>query len=295
MDLSRYLEEARSAIDRELDRLTTPEGDAPPLIVEAARYALLGKGKRLRPILVLASGEATGGRREDLLPAACSLEMVHAFSLVHDDLPALDDDELRRGRPTLHVQFDEATAVLAGDALLNLAFQVMARCPDSAVPAERKLQAIGELGQAVGISGMIGGQVLDLEFEHKSASAAELERIHGMKTGALITASCRIGGILAGAGPEAMAALTAYGSALGLAFQITDDILDQCGTAEEIGKSPGKDARAEKATFPGIHGLEASRRMAAENVARAEEALAPLGEGTAPLVQIARSVKDRRR
>ena len=285
----------REAIDERLRQLASVEHSAPPSILEAVAYALLGEGKRLRPILLIASGEAAGGRRADLLPAACAVEMIHAFSLIHDDLPALDNDDLRRGRPTVHVKFGEATAILAGDALLNMAFATLAAGPVGEELASRRLAVIEVISGAVGLGGMIAGQVLDLEFEGKPAAAEDLERIHRLKTGALITAACRCGGILAGAGERELGLLEAYGAALGLAFQITDDILDVEGTAREIGKSPGKDARAAKTTFPKLWGLEASRRMAARKIEEAVEAVAPLGERTALLVELARSVATRTR
>lgn len=284
----------REAVDRALEERLRGDGATPPRILEAVRYAVLGPGKRLRPILLIASGEAAGGRREDLLPGACAVEMIHAFSLVHDDLPALDDDDLRRGRPTLHVKFDEATAILAGDALLNLAFETLAGQPSGTERAQLALHAITTIAKAVGLSGMIAGQVLDLEFEGKTATKADLERIHRLKTGCLITASCVAGGILAGAKRDAVQSLERYGRALGLAFQITDDILDVEGSAAEIGKSPGKDAASAKATFPSLHGLDASRKMAADQIGEAVAAVAGFGGRADLLVEIARSIASRR-
>jgi geranylgeranyl pyrophosphate synthase len=288
------LDPIREAVDRTLDRLLA-DVPAPSRIVEAVRYAALSPGKRIRPALLVASGEAVGGRREELLEPACAVEMVHAFSLVHDDLPALDDDSLRRGRPTVHVRFGEATAILAGDALLALAFETLARFPEGERHAARKLEAIRVVAAAAGLAGMVGGQVLDLEHEGRPAGAADLERIHRLKTGALIAAACVAGGILGGGGASEVEALRRYGEALGLAFQITDDVLDVEGTAGVLGKSPGKDARAAKATFPGVHGLEASRRMAAAAVERAVAALGALEDRGGALAAIARGVGARRR
>lgn len=285
----------RQKVNAALDRLTAPERAATPAIAEALRYAVLGDGKRLRPALLIASGRAVGGREEDLLEPACALEMIHAFSLVHDDLPALDDDDLRRGRPTLHVRFGEAAAILAGDALLNLAFQTLARYPEGDDFAPRKIAALRAVAEAVGLAGMIGGQALDLEFEGRAASAGDLATIHAMKTGALIAASCTAGGILAGGSPGEIRALERYGKSLGLAFQITDDMLDVEGTFEEIGKSPGKDGRAGKATFPSVHGLPRSREMAAASAAEAVAAVETLGERASLLREIAESVATRRR
>lgn len=270
-----FVQRVRTGIEAELFSLTEPpEGAQPPLrLLKAVRYALLSGGKRLRPILVIASGEAShpadavlgppGEIASRLSTAACAIEMIHTFSLIHDDLPALDDDDLRRGRSTLHVKYDEATAILAGDALLNLAFEVMSRGKG---PPGAWLAAIGAVARAVGMEGMISGQVLDLEGENTVADAERLYRTHALKTGALITACCEVGGILAGASGEARARLREYGKHLGLAFQIVDDILDVEGSAEMLGKSPGKDAKASKATFPAMWGVGESRRRAAQCV-----------------------------
>ncbi|HKY33584.1 MAG TPA: farnesyl diphosphate synthase [Candidatus Polarisedimenticolia bacterium] len=290
---------AREPIDRRLAELLDGHAGAPPRLMEALRYALLGGGKRLRPRLVLASAAAVSARRfspagpagSRLLTAACAVEMIHTFSLIHDDLPALDDDDLRRGRPSLHVRFDEATAILAGDALLNLAYETLLALD---APAGTRLRAAGEIASAVGLRGMIAGQVLDLEAEGSPAEAAALHRLHSLKTGALITASCRVGGILAGASAASLRSLTAYGQRLGLAFQIVDDILDVEGSSQELGKSPGKDARAKKATFPALWGLAESRRRAAELAFAACEAIAPLGRRASDLAAIARGMPARR-
>ncbi len=287
----------RAEVEERLSALLS-EPAAPDRIVSAVRYAVLGAGKRFRPILVVGAGEATGpavfsGGAIDraLLDAACAIEMVHTFSLIHDDLPALDDDDLRRGRPTVHRRFDEATAILAGDALLNLAYEVLARC--DAEPAAR-LRSVSVMGRAIGLGGMISGQVMDLEGEGAAIGADTLRRTHQLKTGALITASCEIGGILAGSPESALERLRAYGSALGLAFQIVDDILDVEGSVEELGKSPGKDAAADKATFPALWGLEESRRRAASSVEEACDALAALGPRAGELIALARSVLTRK-
>lgn len=296
----------RTGLEKELASLTEPpEGShPPPRLLEAVRYALLGGGKRLRPILVIASGEASipagagqsasGPIGVRLTTAACAIEMIHTFSLIHDDLPALDDDELRRGRPTLHVKYDEATAILAGDALLNLAFEVMSRGEG---PAGAWLAAIRAVSNAVGLEGMISGQVLDLEGENATVDAGGLHRTHALKTGALITACCEVGGLLAGAGPEARNRLREYGKHLGLAFQIVDDILDIEGSAEMLGKSPGKDARASKATFPAMWGVEESRRRAAECVELSCAAVIGFDQVIRPghLVALAQEVLTRKR
>ncbi|MYA08380.1 MAG: polyprenyl synthetase family protein [Holophagales bacterium] len=229
------------------------------------RYSVFAGGKRVRPALVVLAGEAWGGAREDLLVGGAALEMVHTFSLIHDDLPALDDDDLRRGRPTLHRARGEAMAVLAGDALLNRAYEVLSREPASA-PPERRLQAVRLVADAVGTAGMIGGQVFDLQHEGgvRRSDAESLERIHRLKTGALIEASTRLGGVYAGASPEGVEQVGRIGAELGLLFQIGDDILDEVGSSEELGKTPGKDRQAGKLTYPGLFGLEASRKKALE-------------------------------
>ncbi len=293
---------ARDAVEERLDALLSPPVGAPPRLVEALRYAVLGGGKRVRPLFALASAEASspeplardGATWRAVLTAACAVELIHTFSLIHADLPALDDDALRRGRATLHVKFDEATAVLAGDALLNLAYETLAHELDGGHP-DLGGRAIAALSRAVGLRGMIAGQVLDLEHEGRPPDAETLRRIHALKTGALITASCEIGGLAAGASPEAIATLRAYGREAGLAFQIVDDILDVEGTASAIGKSPGKDASSLKATYPALWGVEESRRRAAECVARAREACARLGPRAAHLASLADACLSRSR
>jgi geranylgeranyl pyrophosphate synthase len=257
-----YLAAARVAVDGELDRLLPAAGEPSARLHEAMRYGLFAGGKRLRPALCLLAGELYGGDRESLLPGAAALEMVHTFSLIHDDLPALDDDDLRRGQPTVHRRYDEATALLVGDGLLALAMTVLVSEPP-AMAAERRLWAARVVGRAVGSMGMIGGQMADLEAERTwpEEARAALESIHRRKTGALIVASMRIGGIYAGAGEEADGLLTALAERLGLMFQISDDILDVEGSDETLGKTAGKDARANKLTYPALLGLEESRRL----------------------------------
>ncbi len=259
-----YLGAARPAIEAELERALPPESEPPRRLHAALRYSVFAGGKRLRPALVLAAGEAFGAPRERLLPGAAAVELVHTYSLIHDDLPALDDDDLRRGRPTLHRRFDEATAILAGDALLTLGLTRLAAEP-AAVEGAVRARAAALVGAAIGSAGMIGGQVEDLEAERAwpNDAAAALERIHRGKTGALLGACLRLGGLYAGAGEAADRALAAYGESVGLMFQIADDILDVLGDARELGKTPGKDAQARKLTYPGLHGLEASRRKLA--------------------------------
>ena len=244
------------------------------------RYSALAPGKRVRPALTVLAGEALGATRESLLPAAAALELIHAYSLVHDDLPALDNDDLRRGRPTLHKQYDEATAILAGDALLTLGLTLLAREPTDA-PAEARRRAVELVGAAVGTAGMIGGQMEDLEAEREwpGSPEATLERIHRGKTGALLTAALRLGGLLAGGGGDVDERLRGLGERLGLMFHIADDILDVESTAEQLGKRAGKDAAAKKLTFPGLYGVEESR-LRLERLR--EEALVIAGELPGP-------------
>lgn len=267
-DFPSFLSALRPEVDEALDRLLPDAETEPAELHEAMRYSVFAGGKRVRPALVVLAGEAWGGVREDLLVGGAALEMVHTFSLIHDDLPALDDDDLRRGRPTLHRARGEAMAVLAGDALLNRAFEVLSREPVSA-PPERRLEAVRLVADAVGTAGMIGGQVFDLQHEgaldgdgpaHQAVES--LERIHRLKTGALIEASTRLGAVYAGAGPEGIEQAGRIGAELGLLFQIGDDILDEVGSSEELGKTPGKDRQAGKLTYPGLFGLEGSRKKA---------------------------------
>jgi geranylgeranyl pyrophosphate synthase len=254
----------------------------PASLAEAVRYAVLGPGKRLRPILIVRSAEAVGGRADEALAPAAAIEMIHAFSLVHDDLPALDDDDLRRGRPTLHRHAGEALAILAGDALLGLAVELLIdRLPQRlAVPVCREL--IG------GCNRMIAGQVCDtLPGAHPTGTARErLETIHRNKTGALIRAACRAGAICGDATPPQLEAVTAFGEAVGLMFQVVDDLLDVTGTTEELGKTAGKDARQDKLTYPALLGVEGSRAEVQRLRGEALEALEPLGRGAGPLREL---------
>jgi len=236
-----------------------------------------------------------GGRDAWVLPACCALEMIHTYSLIHDDLPAMDDDDLRRGRPTSHVKFGEATAILAGDALHSLAFQVLAEEPRGDRFAGRRERVLALVARAAGMEGMVGGQVRDLEAEGRRVTPKELRRIHRGKTGALLAASVEAGGILGGGGAEEMEALRRYGRAVGLAFQIVDDILDEEGTRAGLGKSPGKDRAVRKATYPSLFGIDRSRALAFRAVADARRALAPLGERAAPLERLARFILARQR
>jgi geranylgeranyl diphosphate synthase type II len=289
------MEALRVAVDEALDRALPPESDWPATIHRAVRYSLFAGGKRIRPVLVLAAGEAVGGTREDLMPLACAVELVHTYSLVHDDLPAMDDDDLRRGKPTSHKVFGEAIAILAGDALLTRAFHLMAEVPEGwdAARVRRRVRATALLGEACGTTGLIGGQVMDLESEGRAIGAPDLECLHRAKTGALLSACVRGGAILGGARDEELAQLSRYASAIGLAFQVVDDVLDATQDAEHLGKTAGKDEAARKATYVSVHGLERARGMAAALRQEALDAIAPLGPRGELLGAIARLVVDR--
>jgi geranylgeranyl pyrophosphate synthase len=254
-----FFASTRLLVDAELDRLIPKETCEPARLHSAIRWSLFAGGKRFRPALVLATGQTFGAPNEKLLRTASAFEMIHTYSLIHDDLPSMDDDDLRRGRPTCHVKFDEATAILAGDALQSLAFRTMAE--DEALSAQVRIQLISELSRAAGTpSGMVAGQALDLAAESREVDSEELERIHHEKTGALISAAARCGAIIGGANEAELAAVTDYGINLGLLFQITDDLLDVTATAEGLGKTPGKDERSRKATFPSRYGVEVTRK-----------------------------------
>ena len=279
------LREYQQLVDSELDRLVPAETAAPATIHRAVRYSLFAGGKRIRPILCLEAAHAVSGSFCAALPAACALEMVHTYSLIHDDLPALDNDDYRRGKLTNHKVFGDAIAILAGDALLTMAFQVLAEIDTL---AERKVRLIAELAAAAGtLGGMIGGQVADLEGEGQPPEAALLETIHRAKTGALLRASLRFGAIVAGAVDSAYEALSCYGEHIGLAFQIVDDILDVEESSAALGKTSGKDAQQHKITFPAVYGLETSRLMAEAECARAHMVLESFGERAAGLHELA--------
>lgn len=256
-----FLPQWRVLIDEELDRLLPGESLKPSTVHNAIRWSVFAGGKRFRPILLLATGETFGAQTEILLSTACALEMIHTYSLIHDDLPSMDDDDLRRGRPTCHVRFDEATAILAGDALQTLAFETIAS--EERLPAAVRIDLVKELTAAAGTpDGMVAGQAEDLEAESRDITGTELEQIHRLKTGALIIAAARCGALIAGATETELKLITDYAAQLGLLFQITDDILDVTATAEILGKTPGKDARARKATYPSLYGLKAARDRA---------------------------------
>ncbi|HEV2356227.1 MAG TPA: farnesyl diphosphate synthase [bacterium] len=268
----------RRAIEGALGQFLRADGRSEERLQEAMRHSVFAGGKRLRPILVLAGAEVSGMPAEAVLPAACAVEMVHTYSLVHDDLPAMDNSPTRRGLPTCHVLYGDAVAILAGDALHALAFEVLARNAEVAdVPADRVVRAIAELATGIGIRGMVGGQMRDLLAAGQPLAGADVQEIHRLKTGALIRASVRIGGILGGASPDALDALTRYGTHVGLAFQIVDDILDVVGEEAKLGKGTGSDAAQAKITFPSVFGLAASQQLAQDATTQAMRALEPLG------------------
>jgi len=275
--ITNYLTRRAAEVNDWLDRLVPSESTPPEQLHSAMRYSLLAGGKRLRPSLVLAAGEALGADTDDLMPAACAIEMIHTYSLIHDDLPAMDNDDLRRGRPTCHKAFGEAVAILAGDALLTQAFRVLALDAPKR-NAERQVRVIGEIATAAGtVDALIGGQMADIEGEGKSLGPAEVDYIHRSKTGAMICASVVVGGIIAGANESQIEKLREYGRRIGLAFQIADDILDVTSTSEQLGKTPGKDQAAKKATYPAIYGMAASQARAREIVDEAVAIASSLG------------------
>jgi geranylgeranyl diphosphate synthase, type II len=292
--LRHVLEKGRLLTDHELERLLPPAAQYPSSIHQAMRHSVFAGGKRLRPILCMEAAQVVAGcvpTGVEQLGAA--LEMLHTYSLIHDDLPALDNDDLRRGRPTCHKAFGEATAILAGDALQTLAYEVLAKLQCS---AEARVALIAEIAHATGtIDGMIGGQVMDLEAEHTRPDAATLEYIHRSKTGALLTASVVTGGIYAGANEAQVLSLRDFGMNIGLAFQVVDDVLDVTQTSEQLGKTAGKDTATEKATYPALFGVDASLRKADELVARAEAALNPFADRAATLRELAKFLVERKK
>jgi geranylgeranyl diphosphate synthase, type II len=292
-DLKQYLSEQQQVVDRVLAEWVPKESVEPHSIHKAMRYSLFAGGKRIRPLLAISAARAVSDSPDGVENAAATLELIHTYSLIHDDLPALDNDDLRRGRPTCHKVFGEAMAILAGDALLTLAFEVLSTLP--AVTAERRIQLVKELSQASGtVGGMIGGQVNDIEGERRTPTAHLLESIHKAKTGALIRASVRMGAIYAGATDEELTALTAYGEHIGLAFQIVDDVLDVEQSSESLGKTAGKDEAQHKITFPAVYGLERSREMAEEGRLNAHLALRPFDDRAERLRQLADFVVHRK-
>ncbi len=296
MDLKKYLKDKCKIVDEALEKYLPRQNDLPFTLHKSMHYSVFAGGKRVRPILVLAACEAAGGDAEDAMPAACAMEMIHTYSLIHDDLPAMDNDDFRRGKPTNHKVFGEATAILAGDALLTEAFIILSNSElGASIDPSRRLEVIGEISRCAGSRGMIGGQMVDMESEGKpEIDFATVQYIHTHKTGALIKASVRCGALLAGADGRREAALVRYGEAIGLAFQIADDILDIEGTTEEIGKDAGSDLERGKATYPAVIGIAESRRRAADLVDVALDALSIFDGKADPLREIAKYIVQRK-
>jgi geranylgeranyl diphosphate synthase type II len=291
-DLTAYTVDRGALILAALERYTPPAETPPTRLHTAIRYSLLGAGKRVRPLLCIASAEAVGGCAQDVLPLACALEMIHTFSLIHDDLPALDDDDLRRGVPTSHKRFGEAMAILAGDALHTLAFATIA-AHQGAADSATVLRCVALLADAAGTAGMVGGQVDDLYYEGREVTPEGLGNIHARKTGALLNASILTGAIICGATLDQERALRAYGDRVGLAFQIVDDILDVTGDDATLGKPTGSDTRKDKATYPKLFGLDTSTRLAREAADDAVTALCDFGPDADPLRAFARFIVNR--
>ncbi len=294
-DLKAYLTERKQWVDNALEHyFPTPSGLG-KRVLEAARYSLFAGGKRLRPILCLAAAEVVGSSPQTVLPIACALEMIHTYSLIHDDLPAMDNDDFRRGKPTNHKVFGEAMAILAGDALLTEAFDLIDGVSDPAhLPPEKLLEALHILVKAAGYRGMIGGQVIDLECETREVDIATVEYMHIQKTGALLAASLELGALLGGGSPKDIESLKRFGHHFGLAFQITDDLLDIEGEAEQMGKQPGSDLAKNKKTYPALLGLSGSKEAARQHVEETLKALSGFGDAAEPLGAIARYLLKRR-
>ena len=294
-DLQAYLEARTRQVETALDALLPPEDAFPAVVHRAMRYSVFAGGKRLRPLLVIAAAETVGGAVDAVMPTACAVELIHTYSLIHDDLPSMDNSPTRRGRPTCHVVFGEAVAVLAGDALHALAFELLARTP-AAVPPATVVQVVLEIARSIGTEGMVGGQVLDLLGERRASlppipawpqdPGAAVRDIHVRKTAALIRACVRAGALLSGATAPELEALSTYGQRIGLAFQIIDDVLDEVGEAARLGKEVQRDALASKLTFPAVHGVEGSRAIAAALTEEAVRALAPLGARARMLAEL---------
>jgi geranylgeranyl diphosphate synthase type II len=293
-NLAGYLAARKDEVDGELSRLLPPEDAWPATLHRAIRHSLFAGGKRLRPILCLTAAETIGGESGPVLAPACGLEMIHTYSLIHDDLPALDNDDLRRGVPTCHVVFGEAIAILAGDALLTHGLGTLARYPEEEIYTEAKVKTVNAVVEAIGTTGMLGGQVADLEAEKERHPSEDLvRRIHESKTGRLIRASLAVGGLLSFAGDEDLERLDAYGRAVGLAFQIKDDLLDIEADTATLGKASGKDAAAGKVTFPSVWGVERSREILRRTIEKAVTAARALGNGGGRLPELARFVGER--
>lgn len=294
-NLKAYISEKNNIIEGTLEKILQ-NSETGESLAEAMKYSLMAGGKRIRPVLCLAAAEAVGGNQKDALPAACAIEMIHTYSLIHDDLPAMDDDDLRRGKPTSHIAFDEATAILAGDALLTLAFEVLSSAPlEGGVNAVKLLQVIRIIAAAAGYRGMIRGQMLDIAAEGHQLAIDELESMHVLKTGALIEASLQCGAILANAANTQLELLKTYARKIGLAFQVTDDILNVEGNPAVMGKAVGTDMMHEKSTYPFILGLEASKQFKQKLVHQALQAVETFDKKAEPLRALATYIIERKR
>ncbi len=293
MNLERYLAEKAGIVNKGLKDLLPKEDEYPQSLHRAMHYSLFAGGKRLRPILVLAACETAGGKTEEAINTACAFECIHTYSLIHDDLPAIDNDDLRRGRPACHKAWGEAAAILAGDALLTAAFELIAKTPSA--NKEAIMRAAAEVARAAGSTGMIGGQMIDIESEGHDIPFPVLEYIHIHKTGELILAAVRCGAILGGAKEAEIEALDGYGKAIGLAFQIADDILDVEGSTEVLGKTAGADEKKGKATYPSLIGMDESKKRAGELVEKSIQSLSSFGKKADPLRAIARYIISRRK
>jgi len=294
VDLKAYLKQKAALVDEAIERFLPAPDTMPTKLHQAMRYSVMAGGKRVRPVLVLSACAAVGGDEKNALPAACAMEMIHTYSLIHDDLPAMDDDDFRRGRPTNHKVYGEATAILAGDALLTEAFNLLSDSRiNSNVPSEVLLRVCNTIARCAGSMGMVGGQVVDMESEGKQIDFPTLEYIHTHKTGALILAAIQSGAMIGGADERTFDALTRYGGAVGLAFQVADDILDVVGDSQALGKSAGSDEARGKNTYPALIGLDASRSRARDLVNVAHKAIETLGEAAEPLRAIASYVIER--
>ncbi len=290
--LLQFFGDTQELVNAELDRLLPAESVRPTKVHAAIRWCVFAGGKRFRPLLTLAVGQTFGATNEQLLATACALEMIHTYSLIHDDLPSMDDDDLRRGRATCHIRFGEATAILAGDALQTLAFKTVSE--DEELSAVKRIQLVREIARASGTpEGMVAGQAYDLEAESRDVGAEELEQIHRLKTGALIIAAARSGATIADASEAELAAISDYAAQLGLLFQITDDLLDITATAEALGKTPGKDMRSKKATYPAVYGIAATRKHLLSTHQAACASLDALPQQTGLLRAIADFILDR--
>ncbi|MEX5218139.1 MAG: polyprenyl synthetase family protein [Nitrospira sp.] len=294
MNIKDYLEQKREAVDRYLLSVIPAVDQPPTTLHESMRYSLFAGGKRVRPILAIAAAEAVGDPGDAILPIASSLELIHTYSLIHDDLPSMDDDDYRRGKPTNHKVYGEAMAILAGDALLTMAFELCSQTKALDLDPAQQVRLVHELAVGSGNRGMVGGQVLDIQAENKDIDLATLQSIHKHKTGMLIRAAVRMGALTAGATESQLASLTAYAEDIGLAFQIADDVLNVTGTREELGKNPNTDAQRGKKTYPTFYGVDGAKQLADDCVSRAVSRLSEFGLSADPLRELARYITDRK-